>query len=232
MDTIITFILSNLSKTSVFDIFLILLSGGIIFILLNRYYKDKYKLVMETNKEALDLKNQIINSYNAINKNSNNFIKDKKNILSINNTLASNINQSANKKEALLNNQSDPISSIIGILFVFIYECNELHIFLKKINLYKKIEYSSNTDKLFESYKIEKEINDLQNILMDNIFTILKLFDEIKDEKQKNEVLKLQIYNLFGIVDNAFDKISKNIKEMDTRVEIIVRDLLTKIGKK
>jgi hypothetical protein len=102
---------------------------------------------------------------------------------------------------------------------------------LEKIHLYKRIEYSSNADKLFEAYEIEKRINDIQDILANNTFPILKLFNELKDEKQKYDILKSQINNLFGIYNNAFDEISKKIKEMDSRVEIIMKDLFVKMGK-
>jgi hypothetical protein len=229
MESIINFILSNISNINVLNIFFILLSGGIIFVFFNRYYKDKYKLVMEKNKETYDLQSKIINLYKEIT-NNNAFIRDDKNILSKNDALISDMNRSAD--EITSNNQFDSIPPIIYKLFFFLYECNELHIFLRKIHLYKKIEYSSNADKLFEAYEIEKEIDYIQNLLSDNAFPILKLLTELKDERKKYDLLKLQINNLFEIYNIAFDEISKKIKEMDSRVEIIMKDLFVKKGKR
>jgi predicted RNase H-like nuclease len=122
VESIINFILSNIFKISVFDISLILFLGGIMFVFLNRYYKDKYKLIVETNKEAFDLQNKIINSYKEIT-NNNVSIKDNENILSINNALTSDTNRSTD--ETISDNQFDSISPIIcKLIFLFMNVMN------------------------------------------------------------------------------------------------------------
>jgi hypothetical protein len=212
---------------SIFDMFFVVLLGGIMFVLLNRYYKDKYRLVMETNKTAFDLQNKIIKSYKEI-ANGISFSGDDENILPTKDDLMSDISRSDD--ESISDDQLDSVSPTICKLFVFIYECDKLHNFLEKIHLYKKIECSSDAGKLLEAYKTEKKINDVQNILIDNIFPILKLFSETKDKKGKYNMLKLQINNLFEIYNNAFGEISKRIEGMDSRVEVIMKELSVKTG--
>jgi hypothetical protein len=212
---IIKFIIENIENFSLFDIIILFIISGIILFGLYKIFKDIYKLLIETQKETINIKNEIIDLY----KEQTNILLHHKELMSEeNNKLLKNLSniqiqyEGLNIKSQEINEENNKLKEIIEHMYFIILSFNLvitisdcLFAINRKINIYRKIRNIQKIKKEFNSVSFELLINKYHEYLYNKINDIY------------NNTISIDNDNINININNINEDISELLKMTDIK---------------